>query len=37
MTTSQELLGGDLADVRDAVHEAARGVTERYGRAYFID
>ena len=23
MTTSQELLGGDLADVRDAVHEAA--------------
>src|SRR4029078_6968168 len=25
------------ADVRDAVHEAARGVTERYGRAYFID
>src|SRR3954468_4319778 len=37
MTTSQELLGGDLADVRDAVHEAARGGTERYGRAYFID
>ena len=37
MTTSQELLGGELADVRDAVHEAARGVTERYGRAYFID
>ena len=37
MTTSRELLSGDLADVRDAVHEAARGVTERYGRAYFID
>ena len=37
MTTSEQLLGPELAEVRDAVHEAARGVTERYGRAYFLD
>jgi len=37
MTTSAELLGDEVAEVRDAVHEATRGVTERFDRAYFLD
>ena len=30
-------LGGALGDVRAAVHEAARGVVERYDRAYWLE
>ena len=32
-----DLLGGALGETRDAVHEAARGVIERYGRGYWLD
>jgi acyl-CoA dehydrogenase len=32
-----DALGGALGDVRAAVHEAARGVVERYDRAYWLE
>jgi acyl-CoA dehydrogenase len=35
--SSVALLGAELGEVRDAVHEAARGVVERYDRRYWLE
>jgi len=35
--TVADLLGGEQGELREAVHEATRGVTEKYGRKYWLD
>ena len=35
--TAADLLGGELGELREAVHEATRGVTEKYGRKYWLE